>query len=139
MQGTGADRGCPPLRGAVCRFGDGTTGSLAQPPKTKEPYGCDIPLAGACPTVCRLPAVGIDRAGGSLRRKKRDGTLLLYASAISTPYRSLCHPFQGASFNASDFGASWSSTEYVTALLSRTRRELTENTDRYHWSDRRQT
>ena len=42
MQGTGADRVCPPLRGAVCRFGDSMTGS-------------------SCPTVCQLQAVGVDQ------------------------------------------------------------------------------
>ena len=75
MQGTGADRGCPPRRGAVCRFGDGTTGS-------------------SCPTVCQLQAVGVDRAGG-LRRKKKGGTLLLYVGAVKTQYHSRCYPFIG--------------------------------------------
>ena len=58
----------PYTRGCPCA---GTTGSFAQPPKTKEPYGCGIPLAGARPTVCQLQAVGVDRASGGLRRKGR--------------------------------------------------------------------
>ena len=85
----------PPLRGAVCRIADGTTGSLAQPPKTKEPYGCGIPLAGACPTVCQLQAVGIGRAGSGLRRKKKGGILLLYVGAVKIQYHSRCYPFIG--------------------------------------------
>ena len=68
-----------------------TTGSLAQPPKTKEPYGCDIPLAGAYPTVCQLQVSGIGRAGVVCVGKKKDGTLLLYVSAINAPYRLLYH------------------------------------------------
>ena len=81
----------PYTRGSPCA---GTTGSLAQPPKTKEPYGCGIPLAGACPTVCQLQAVSVDRAGG-LRRKKKGGTLLLYVGAVKTQYHSRCYPFIG--------------------------------------------
>ena len=104
MQGTGADRGCPPLRGAVCRFGDGTTGSLAQPPKTKEPYGCDIPLAGACPTVCQLQAVGVDLVGGGgLRLEKRDSTLLSYVGTANTQYLPPCHVVHQKSFSALSF------------------------------------
>ena len=57
--------------------------TLAQPPKTKEPYGCGIPLAGACPTVWQFQAVGADRVGGSLRREKRGGTLLSYVGTVN--------------------------------------------------------
>ena len=74
----------PYTRGCPCA---GTTGSLAQPPKTKEPYGCDIPLAGAHPTVCQLQAVGVDLVGGGLRRKKRGGTLLPYVGTADTQHR----------------------------------------------------
>ena len=74
MQGTGADRVCPPLRGAVCRFGDGTTGS-------------------SCPTVCQLQAVSVDRVGGGLCREKRESMLLLYASTVNKQYHSICYSF----------------------------------------------
>ena len=58
--------------------------TLAQPPKTKEPYGCGIPLAGACPTVCQLQAVSVDRVGGGLCREKRDVNLLSYVGTVNT-------------------------------------------------------
>ena len=74
-------------------FCTGTLGSLAQPPKTKEPYGCGIPLAGACPTVCQLQAVSVDRVGGGLCREKRESMLLLYASTVNKQYHSICYSF----------------------------------------------
>ena len=80
-----APTGCSlPLRGR-------NAGVVSAAAQDEGAYGCGIALAGACPTVCQLQAVGVDLVGGGgLRLEKRDSTLLSYVGTANTQCRSLC-------------------------------------------------
>ena len=70
----------------VCCFADGTPRSSAQRFPTKEPYGCGVPLAGACPTI-RLPH--------PRRRARPLGAPVQALPILYKPVRLHCLPLRG--------------------------------------------